>query len=447
MSGAELDQAMKLAAAVVLFTIGFLALRRSPKLAVLAWTAIIAFVPIWVGVTAIAYFPAASVISLFAAFSLLPSIRRIRWSIVDLFLVAILVTVLIEFLLDLTTLSATFDLITAWGAAYAFGRLITLELAADWIYRVIAVVFTIVAVLAIIEFAIGDNLFITYLGNGTRLFEIWGPLQPRGGVIRAEGAFGHSIALGASLGIAVSLTLGSGFRSWLKLIMVVVMSAAAVLSFSRTGMFTCALAIILACLFQRERLTRPFRIGVLLVTGLAGYAAFTLIQDVFLESGNEAQNSALYRAELLDLASSMSPFGVSSAYTVSASRQVSIGDFRSVDNALLLFGLIYGWVPLVLVLVSLAGAIVYTLRRRATPAVLAVVAQLPAMVSVALITQYASLLWFAVGLAVATQIQQNRARALSRATRAIEPSGRSPDLDSANSPDSHSPVPTLTSAR
>lgn len=455
MSGAELDQAMKLAAALVLFVLGFLALRRSPKLAVLAWTAIIAFVPVWIGITAIAYFPAASVISLFAAFSLLPAIRRLQWSIVDLFLVAILATVLIELSLHLTTLSAAFDLTTAWAAAYAFGRLITLEVAADWVYRVVAVVFTIVAVLAIIEFLTGDNLFITYLGNDTRLFDIWGTLQPRGGVIRAEGAFGHSIALGASLGIAVSLTLGSSFRAWLKLIMVVLMSAAAVLTFSRTGMFTCALAIALACLFQRERLTRPFRIGLLLVTGLAAYVAFSLIQDVFLESGNEAQNSALYRAQLLDLASSMSPFGLSSEFNISASSQVSIGDFGSVDNALLLFGLIYGWVPLVLVVLALGAAIVYTLRRRATPAVLAVVAQLPAMVTVALITQYANMLWFAVGLAVATQVQQNRARRLgSDPSASLRFAGRAPGPDSGDSahpnpssPHSDSPVPTLVSAR
>lgn len=437
MSGTEIDQAMRLGAALVLFVAGFLVLRRWPKLAMIAWAAVIAFVPVWIGVTAKAYFPAASVISLFAAVSLLPSIRRLRWSIVDVFLVAILVTVMIELLLGRTTLSAAFDLTTAWGAAYVFGRLITLEVSADFIYRVVAVIFTIVAALAILEFVTGTNLFITYLPNTTSLFDIWGTLQPRGGVIRAEGAFGHSIALGASLGIAVSLTLGSSFRASVRVVMIVVMSAAAVLTFSRTGMFTCAAAVVLACVFQRDRLTRPFRIGLLLVTGLAAFAAFNLVRDVFLESGNEAQNSALYRAQLLDLANSMSPFGLSSEFTISASRQVSIGDFGSVDNALLLFGLIYGWVPLVLILGALAAAIVYTLRRRATPAVLAVVAQIPAMVTVALITQYATLLWFAVGLAVATQVAANHSRRFSRS-----PAERIDAL-----PGPHSPAPTLATAR
>jgi hypothetical protein len=439
-TGAEVDQAMKLATVAVLFVVGLLALRRSAKLAIVAWVVIIAFVPIWIGVNLRAYFPAASVISLFVALSLLPAVRRTRWSIVDAFLAAILIMVLIEKLVDATTLSATFDLITAWAASYLVGRLITLEARADWVYRVVAVVFTIVALVAIIEFVTGTNLFITFLPRDSTLFDIWGTLQPRGDVIRAEGAFGHSIALGASLGIAVSLTLGSSLRSWLKLSMVIVMSAAAVLTFSRTGMLTCAMAIVLACLFQRELLSRAFRTGVLLATAAAAYIAFILVRDVFLESGSEAQNSALYRAQLLDLAASMSPFGLSSQFTISASQQVSIGDFGSVDNALLLFGLIYGWVPLALVLVALAGAVVYTLRRRATPAVLAVVAQLPAMVTVALITQYAHLLWFAVGLAVATQLQASPAR--RGAQRSSETLPLCDQL-----PGSGPPVPTLASVR
>ena len=433
MTGDDVDQLMKLAFAVVLFVLGFLVLRRWPKLAIVSWVLVIALVPVWIGLTVKAYFPAASVISLMVGLSLLPTIRRMGWSIVDGFLIAIVVIVMLELFFGRTTLSAAFDLTTAWAASYVVGRLITRRVAVDFVYRLVAIVFTVVAALAIVEFVTRDNLFIDYLANNTSLFATWGTLQPRGGVLRAEGAFGHSIALGSSLGIAVSLTLGSSLRAAVKLPMVLLMSAAAVLTFSRTGMFTCALAIVLACLFQRENLARAFRIGALLVTGIAGYLAFTLIQDVFLESGNEAQNSALYRSQLLDLANSMSPFGLSSEFRISASRQVSIGDFGSIDNALLLFGLIYGWVPLVLILATLLAAIGYTLRRRATPAVLAVVAQLPAMVTVALITQYANMLWFAVGLAVATQVAANRARRTTQLTPALD--------------DIHSPVPTLAFAR
>ena len=71
---------------------------------------------------------------------------------------------------------------------------------------------------------------------------------------------------------------------------------------------------------------------------------------------------------------------------------------------------------------------------------LAVVAQLPAMVTVALITQYATMLWFAIGLAVATQVAANRARRL--------PHGRqSSQMLTDQLPDPHSPVHTLAPAR
>ncbi len=434
MSAHEFDQLMKLCAAVVLFVAGLLVLRRRPRLTIVGWTMIIAFVPIWVGVSAIAFFPAASVISLFVAFSLLPRIRLTRLTAVDLLLAGILVIVLIEFTLGLTTLSATFDMITLWASSYVVGRLITPWARAEFVYRTIAVVFTVVAVLALIEFATGQNLFIDYLANGTDLFATWGTLQPRGGVLRAEGAFGHSIALGASLGIAVALTLGSSLRSVLKLPMVALMSTAALVTFSRTGIATCVLAIVLCCLCQRENLTRAFRIGVLLLTGVAAVIAYTLVNTVFLESGNEAENSALYRTQLLNLVTTMSPFGLSTRYHVSASGQVSIGDFGSIDNALLLFGLIYGWVPLVLVLCALAGALGYTLRRRATPAVLAVVAQIPAMVTVALITQYAAMLWFVVGLAVGTQVAADRLRRAAAESADARPAVPSP---------TRSPAPVL----
>lgn len=403
-TGAEVDQLMRAASAFALFILAYLILRRYQKLALVAWLAVIAFVPVWVGVTARAYFPAATLVTLLVAISLLPTLRRVRWSVVDVIFVVIGITVVIELLVDRTTLSAAFDLITAWAAAYAVGRLIVMEVAVEWIYRAVAVTFTLVAALAVVEFLTGVNLFVTYLPNDTRLFDIWGPLQTRGEVVRVEGAFGHSIALGATLGFAASIALGAALRPLYKALMILIMGAGVVLTFSRTGMLTFALAILLACVFQREGLSRAFRITLLVVTSISGLLVFQLVRDVFLTSGNEAQNSALYRAELLELTTSMSPFGLSPAFQISASRQVSIGDFGSVDNALLLFGLIYGWVPLLLVLGCLGAAVGYTLRRRATPAVLAVVAQLPALVTVALITQYAHVLWFGVGLAVSAQL-------------------------------------------
>ena len=55
----------------------------------------------------------------------------------------------------------------------------------------------------------------------------------------------------------------------------------------------------------------------------------------------------------------------------------------------------------VVLLVIAAGAVILG---RASAATLAVAAQIPSLVTVALITQYSVFLWFVVGVAVATQV-------------------------------------------
>ncbi|PJI53447.1 hypothetical protein CTI14_28235 [Methylobacterium radiotolerans] len=74
---------------------------------------------------------------------------------------------------------------------------------------------------------------------------------------------------------------------------------------------------------------------------------------------------------------------------------------RSVDNALVLTLLRYGYVPTLLIMAAVVCAAILAVRRSTrSPAALAVVGQLPSLVVVALITQYSMFLWFCVGLAV-----------------------------------------------
>jgi hypothetical protein len=414
-SGTQFDSGLGLVAGVLVLLVVFAGLRRSPKIAVLAWLVVICFVPVWIGQSVVAYFPAFTIISLLTAASLLPTVVGIRWSYVDLFFVAIGAIAVVEYLLRLTTLSATFDLATAWAGAFLLGRIVTSVLDARWIYGAVGVFFSVVAALAVLEFATGTNLFTTYVTANNANYEVWGGLQPRGGILRAEGAFGHSIALGSSLGVAVALTMGSRFRPVLKTAMVALMLVGAVVSFSRTGMITAAASVVLACLFLRDSLSRAYRVSLLVLTLAAAGVVFALVEDVFVASGNEAEGSALYRSELLQLLTYIQPFGLADNFAVSTTSEVSIGTFGSVDNALLLFGLIFGWVPGVLVLLLLAAAGLYVLRGRATAATIAVVAQIPALVTVALITQYAAVLWFAVGLAVSTQVLANAEHRARRA--------------------------------
>ena len=414
MSATGFDTLLRIVGGALLLVVVFAGLRRSPKLAVIAWLIVICFIPTWIGVQVIAYLPAFAAIAILSAVSLLPVPAQIHTSLADLLFTAILVIVAVEALTGDTTRSASFELFTSWAAAFFLGRLVSQVVNPEWIYRTFAVFFTIVAVLALVEFVTSTNLFITYLANDTRPFDVWGGLQPRGGVLRAEGAFGHSIALGASLAIAIALTMGAAIRPWLKSAMLLVMGAAVIVTFSRIGMVAAAIGIVLACLFQREVMTRAYRAFVLILLGFAAAAAAVYVSTIFADAGDEATNSALYRSDLLSLVTNMRPIVLTGVYRVSTTGEVSVGGLGSIDNAALLFGLLYGWVPLALIGLMLVAAIVYVVRRRATPAVIAIVAQIPSFFTVALITQYAAVIWFTAGVAVTTQILANSARSMRR---------------------------------
>jgi hypothetical protein len=187
------------------------------------------------------------------------------------------------------------------------------------------------------------------------------------------------------------------------------MLAATVVTFSRIGLVTAVLGAVLAVLCLRTELSRRLRVAVtagLVVVGL-GFAS--LVSTVFSAAGTEASNSADYRLELLNLVSHLEPFGWhSTAYqvagrTILANVPSSDGTLHSIDNALLLVGLSYGWVPMAVVLLLLLGAIGTLLSGRITAPTIAVVAQIPALATVALITQYSTFTWFVAGLAVFSQ--------------------------------------------
>jgi hypothetical protein len=110
---------------------------------------------------------------------------------------------------------------------------------------------------------------------------------------------------------------------------------------------------------------------------VVGIAFAPLVSGVFAAAGSEAANSAGYRLQLLALLPDLQPFGwASTAYqvagqTVLANVPTTDGLLQTIDNALLLVGLSYGWVPLVVLLLGLLMAVRCPdgLPRRADPGV------------------------------------------------------------------------------
>lgn len=406
-SGPALDRTLVSVAGLAVAVTAFLVLRRMPRTAVGVWIAVLCFVPIWIGLgigfNGNYYLPAVTAMALLATVALLP-VHGYRFGMMD-GLVALLVVFALASLITENAgiaLGFAFSLFTYFVAGYVFGRVAALRVDPTWIYGAVGVAFTVVSVLTLIEFFAHWNPFVAITANNS-MYSIWGTIQERGGVARAEGAFGHSIALGSSLAIAIPLTLAARFPLLVRAAMVLLMLSATVLTFSRIGMIGALLGLLLSILFMRDAISRRARI--VLTSSIIAVAAllFPLVTTVFDDAGAEATGSADYRGDLLSLIGSMNPVGVADSARRDSTGQVYFGNFRSIDSQLILTGLSSGFLALLLVVVALAIGIILVVTRRATPATIAVVAQIPALATVALITQYSIFLWVAVGIAATTQ--------------------------------------------
>lgn len=407
-TGPTVDSTLTMVAGLAVAIAAFVVLRRSPKVAVMVWIVVLCFVPVWIGLgigfNGNYYLPAVSAAALLVIVALLP-IRSFHISLLDGLVVLMVVFAIASLLTENAgiALGFAFSLFTYFIVGYALGRVAPLRVDPTWIYGAIAVAFTVVSILAIIEFFAGWNPFVL-IKSSNSLYTVWGTLQARGGVLRAEGAFGHSIALGSSLAIAIPLTLAARFPLLVRALMVLLMLLATVFTFSRIGMIGALLGLVLSIVFMRDAISRRSRIVLTTTLVIVSAVIFPLVTTVFDDAGAEASGSAAYRGDLLSLLGSMNVVGVADSATKDSTGQVYFGNFRSIDSQLILTGLSSGLIALGLIVVALLVGIVLVVSRRATAPTIAVVAQIPAFATVALITQYSVFVWFAIGLAASTQL-------------------------------------------
>ena len=376
-----------------------------PRLGVLLWLLTVAFVPFWLGLSFIVYFLPTSLMGILVLVAVRPAVPRLGGF--DLIAAFFFISCLAPVLSGGATQSTIFGVLSQWLLAYLLGRLLPVDVDVRWIYSCVAIIFTAVAALALIEFAFGWNPFVT-LGPANALHVKWGNLQGRGDLLRAEGAFGHSIALGCSLALAIPLALAAPLRVPIRLSMVVVILGGVAVTISRVSMVCAVLSVVLSIVFLKDELPRRLKVAIVagLVLAIAALAPYFL--NIFQAAGDEATNSANYRGELTELIPDVSLLGVSSAAYRSPTGELFFGRFQSIDSQLLYTGLTYGWFALACGLVLLVGGMVVILRGRATPATIAVVAQIPALTTVALITQYSMMFWFIAGLAMFSQVNGRR---------------------------------------
>ncbi len=398
MPAAQVDSvAMLLAASAVAFVFA-LVVRRWPVLGLTAYIGVLMFIPTWAGVKVHFYIsPTLAVGALVVVCLVSRGVGRL--AIFDLAMTLLIGTVTLALVVGAISLASYVAVVGSWLVPYLTGRLIGTHVEAQWVRTVIAVGIIGVAVLAIAEFATGRNIFIETFNSGTG-FSIWGTLQMRGGRIRVEGAFGHSIALGATLAMCVPFVWASRLHAWVKLAGIGLIAFAASLTFSRIGMVSTAFAFLLSLMLLRRYVSPRvgrWAVGLLVV---ATIAAAPTVRSVFSAAGQEASASALYRGSLTSLLPAMSVFGQSGDYFRTTSGAGGFGSFDSIDSAAILIGLSFGFAVLAYLLVWAAVAAVGAFRRR-SPELVSAVSIFPALTSVAFITQFTDFFWFVVGLAVA----------------------------------------------
>lgn len=403
LSAPQVDELALMVAALAFGAAAVLLMRAYPRLGVLAWFGVVAFVPDWLGLKAGPYLTPTTLVAMAVLASLIP-LTVPRLGAADLLVASFFAACLLPLGLGPGSLrvSVLFTLGTIWILAFTLGRLLPLRVDVDWITKVFAIVMGVVAALAIVEFLLSWNPFVTIppIGGGNGSFNAWSRLQERGGVLRSEGAFGHSIALGAALALAIPFAMGARLATKWRVLLVLLLVGGIAVTFSRAAMLAGAAALLLSIYGLREGISRRVRVGVL-VGGLFLVAALQpLVAGVFTDAGSEAVNSSAYREALLSLVNTLSLLGQSEAAQVTAAGDSLFGQFDSVDSAYLLVGLNFGVVAMVVGGLVYLAALVHVLRRRGGPAVIAIVAQGPALLTVALITQYAALFWFTAGLAV-----------------------------------------------
>jgi hypothetical protein len=413
LAGAQVDRLLLMLLALASAGVFVVIVRRRPVVLAVAYLAVLGLVPIWTGLSVRIFLQPQLLIGLLVLAVVLPQARRlgVRLTLADL-LVGLFVLACVA---PLAAGGASItSVVTAvqYFAAYLVGRLLPGLVGPDRLLLVTTGVFAIVALLAVGEQLTGTNVFQSFPGSAG-LHAQWANIQIRGGTARAEGAFGHSIALGASLAMSIPLALAAPLRPWIRVAAVVLTMAAVVVTFSRIALITAGVGILCAIVASREL---PARLRVMLAVAgtMVALAAAPLVSRVFLAAGDEATNSAAYRGDLVSLIGDIDVLGFSSAFSRAPNGAVSFEAFNSIDSALILHGLIYGWASLAVALVLLAVALVAVLLRRAAAPTMAVVAQIPALFAVALITQYATVFWFVAGFAVYAQTARTATRPETR---------------------------------
>ncbi|MGW9346011.1 hypothetical protein ACWGR3_31205, partial [Streptomyces albidoflavus] len=258
----------------------------------------------------------------------------------------------------------------------------------------------ILAVWGILEFATGLHVWENWMPSSSHTFNA---LQERAGIIRSEASFGHAIAYGAA--IAMALPLAKDLQKH-PLLAQAVLIAGVVVSFSRGPILAMALTVGLSVFIGARGRNRV--VG-LFVTAVAMVAVALAFQFLYGEddSATTALSGEQRWIQLFATLPHVQWFGSESISVEDGRIQTMGADL--IDSTFLRLGVNFGWIVAALVLSPLIYAVARMLTGRSSPASIALIGQIPVLAVTTLITQWQATVFFVAGLAVADLVARRTA--------------------------------------
>jgi hypothetical protein len=391
---------------------------RHPRLALVAWLLSLAMVPVWFSVDFFVSVPAHSVVAVLAIASTVSRTKPIVTKY-DVYFATFIMISFTAVLFGGSSAGLWSEIVLQWAVPFVAARVLIAAVGVQFGIDVIATILSLVAMLAVIEFLLQWHPFVNLNSMSTQ-FEYWHAIQVRDGTDRSEWAFGHSIALGGSLALSIPFIVRSSYSSATKIALLLCVGAGIVTTASRGAFIAAGLTAVICMVYvSKARVLRTATLSIALILGVVATSTLGRFVHTWTRGGSKEEQWSYDHRD--DLYTTYLPaiewFGKSPIYRTDGS------GYYSTDSALLRIGLQFGWAVLVLAIIALAFSSFRVIAGRASTPEIALVGQLPLFTTVALITQYQSLIFIVAGFAVymASAREQSPDLASTSAGHSIEP--------------------------
>ena len=369
-----------------------------PEFWLMAWLLSITMVPIWISIRLVATIPIHCVVALLAIIAAILGGHRIQFHIFDGYL--ILIVGVAALAVDNINQGMLAEIVVRWIIPYFAIRILAPAAGIQFTVDAISLMLAVVGCLAVIEFLLSWHPFVSWTvdwNSKSNEFQTWHQIQTRGGSDRSTWAFGHAIALGGSLSLSIPLIARASFRNAWKIMMFMAVGAGIVTSGSRSAMLAAALTAGLTMAYTaRHQANRILAILTAAATALLiGPQVLPAFEQWAAGNSAEEQGSAYFRSYLYELyLPKIQWFGRSPDFF----NGTALTD--SIDSALLYIGVNWGWIITGIIVFPLLVVVVRAVAGRASAPEIALAGQVPLFLTVALLTQYESLIFIFAGLAV-----------------------------------------------